>query len=252
MFHDLSETEFADTQSSFPQDQPPEGEVVRHRGFGVKYDRRLNLGNWESVVASMSLWVVIIPEEEVDERGITKIDGFGNPVTKPIHLHDCRHRVRDLARANVRAQFKRAREIDELEYLGLPEPTTAYDPLMVKTVLMSLKYKRNLGDYSSVEPEFSDHCDLRDIYLDYEDVHSANTQGLHIHLGRIWESLWVNLMDELNRAEGYGELGVDFGLPSVEIERVGADDPAATAPTNGTSPTPPAVNGHGLLLPPPA
>jgi hypothetical protein len=261
MFHDISETEFTDMQTNFPQEQLPSEEVVRHRGFGVKYDRRLNLGNWESITASMSLWVSIIPEEETNERGITKLDGFGDPIYKPIHLHDCRRRVRDLARTNVRKQFNLARGIDEVEYLGLPEPTTPYDPLMVKTVLMSLKLKRNLGDYASVEPEFSDHCDLRDIYLEYEHVRSANTTGLHIHLHRIWESLWADLNDELARAEGFGETGADFGLPTVEVERVHENE---NGPANGEitpgAETPTMKNGqgesaqmpaNGKLLPPP-
>lgn len=234
MFDDLLNGALADMGA---QEIPAES--VRHRGFGVRYERRLNLGQYESVTAGISLWVVIVAEQIVDERGLPVMDVFGAPLLGPYDLHDCRRRVRELARANVRAQFNRARRVEELVYLGLPPAAGSHDPLLVKSALVTLQMKRNLGNFNMVAPEYSDHCDLRDLYLTCEDAHSANSAGLHVSLDRIWRSLWANLNDELSRAAGDGETGAYCGLPAVKIEVVaptGSNGQPAGAPVTATQP----------------
>ena len=128
--------------------------------------------------------------------------------------------MRELARANVRAQFNRARRVDDMVTLGLPPVAAGYDPLRVKSALLTLQMKRNLGNFNMVAPEYSDHCDLRDLYLADENVRTANSAGLHVSLDRIWRGLWANLDDELSRAAGAGETGAYCGLPAVKIEGV--------------------------------
>lgn len=219
------------------QDRP--AEPVRHRGFGVRYERRLNLGRYESVTAGISLWVLIVAEQIVDERGLPVTDRFGDPLLEPYDLHACKRRVRELARANVRAQFNRARRVNDMVTLGLPPVAAGYDPLRVKSVLLTLQMKRNLGNFNMVAPEYSDHCDLRDLYLADEDVHSANNAGLHVSLDRIWRGLWANLDDELSRATGAGETGASCGLPAVKIEGV------ASAEGNGRPAAAPAAAAGG-------
>lgn len=222
MFDDVLDGALADRDV---QETPAAAEPVRHRGFGVRYERRLNLGQYESVTAGISLWVMIVAEQIVDERGLPVTDVFGDPLLEPYGLHDCKQRVRELARANVRAQFNRARDVEEMVILGLRPAAGSHDPLRVKSVLATLQIKRNLGNFNMVAPEYSDHCDLRDLYLTYDDVHSANSTGLHVNLDRIWRGLWANLDDELSRAAGDGETGAYCGLPAVKIEVV--------APTGG-------------------
>ena len=264
MFTDLIEQEFTQQQTDHPDGHHSPADPVRHRGIGVRYERRLNLGNFESVVAGISLWVLIIPEEMRDERGLTQPDKYGHPLTRPISLYECRQRVRELARNNIRAQFNQARNIEEPTYLGLPPSPTDYDPLLVKSVLLSLKLKRNLGDYASVEPEYTDHCDLRDIYLAYEHVHTANSTGLHIHLYRIWQSLWANIENELARAQGMGATEAELGLPSIEIDPIPENetsddtvpiaidiDPLPFRATESDVNLPPMPANGKLLLPPP-
>ncbi|MCA9986643.1 MAG: hypothetical protein KDE59_20180, partial [Anaerolineales bacterium] len=135
-------------------------------------------------------------------------------------LHDSKHRLRQMARDNVRAQWQRLQGGDEVVFLGLrPSAGGGADPIFVRTVSVSLVYKVNLGDYNSITPAYTDWADVR---------HVAHRSGeLHLTLQRMWDSLWANVEDEIARARGQGASGVFLGLPQIPIEDLTA------APANG-------------------
>lgn len=203
-------------------------EPVQLKGFAVTYDRKFNLGNFEALNPAITIWV----KTQVAEG-------------ETFDLHHARERVRRMARENVRAQLLRLQGSEEVVFLGLQPPLNGEpDPIFVRTVSVSLEQRANLGNYQSVVPAFTDWADLR---------HAAHSSGeLHIALSRMWQSLWVNVADEIARAQGKGETGGYFGLPVVEVEDLTGDPPAATygraaAPGNGHAtngrPAPPA-NGR--------
>ena len=187
-------------------------EPIHIKGFSVTYDRKFNLGNFESLAPSISIWV---------KTNVAEGEKFD--------LHHAKERLRRMARENVRAQLLRLQDNSEAVFLGLQPPADGRpDPIFIRTVSVSLTYKVNLGDYNSITPSFTDWADLR---------HVAHSSGeLHIALERMWQSLWANVGDEISRAQGQGGSGGFFGLPPIEIEDL-------TAPvSNGGIPAP---NGNG-------
>ncbi len=187
-------------------------EPIHIKGFSVTYDRKFNLGNFESLAPAIAIWV----KTNVGEG--EKFD-----------LHHAKERLRRMARENVRAQLLRLQDNSEAVFLGLQPPVDGRpDPIFVRTVSVSLTYKVNLGDYNSITPSFTDWADVR---------HVSHSSGeLHIALERMWQSLWANVGDEISRAQGLGSNGGFFGLPPIEIEDL-------TVPvSNGGSPAP---NGNG-------
>ena len=171
--------------------QPPE--PVQITSFSVTYDRKFNLGNFESLNPAITIWVKSrVPEGEAYD------------------LHDAKRRLRQMARENVRAQLQRLHGNDEAIFLGLIPPVDGHDPIFVRTVSLGLVYKVNLGDFNSITPAYSDWSDLR---------HVANSPTeLHLALERMWASLWANTEDELSRARGDGETDAYFGLPTIMVE----------------------------------
>ena len=169
-------------------------EPITLKGFAATYDRKFNLGNFESLAPAITIWVKTnVPEGEAFD------------------LHHAKERVRRMARQNVRAQLLRLQGNNEVVFLGLQPPLDGReDPIFVRTVSVSLVYKVNLGNYQSITPGYTDWSDLR---------HVAHSPGqLHIALDRMWQSLWANIEDEISRAQGSGPTGAFFGLPPVEVE----------------------------------
>lgn len=181
-------------------------EPVQIKGFAVTYDRKFNLGNFESLNPAITIWVK------------TRVpDGVA------FDLDDCQQRVRQMARENVRAQWQRFQGNDEALFLGLQGPTDGgEDPIFIRTASVSLFYKANLGNYQSIMPGYTDWADLQ---------HVAHSSGeLHIALERMWASLWANTLDEIARAQGNGSTGAFFGLPVMEVEDLtAAPKPAGPA-----------------------
>ena len=169
-------------------------EPVQIKGFSVTYDRKFNLGNFESLAPAITIWV----KSRVPEGAA-------------FDLHHAKERIRRMARENVRAQFQRAQGNDEVVFLGLQPPANGgEDPIFIRTVSVSLFYRANLGNYQSIMPGYTDWADVR---------HAAHSPGeLHIALDRMWNSLWANCLDEISRAQGNGSTGAFFGLPPVEVE----------------------------------
>ena len=187
-------------------------EPIYIKGFSVTYDRKFNLGNFESLAPSITIWV---------KTNVAEGEKFD--------LHHAKERLRRMARENVRAQLLRLQSNPEAVFLGLQPPADGSpDPIFVRTVSVSLTYKVNLGDYNSITPSFTDWADVR---------HVSHSSGeLHIALERMWQSLWANVGDEISRSQGDGGNGGFFGLPPIEIEDL-------TAPvSNGGIPAP---NGNG-------
>ncbi len=169
-------------------------EPVTIKGFSVTYDRKFNLGNFESLNSAMTVWVKTnVPEGAAFD------------------LHDCKNRLRQMACDNVRAQLQRLQGNNEVVFLGLRPPASgSEDPIFVRTVSVSLVYKVNLGDYNSITPGYTDWADLR---------HVAHSPGeLHLALTRMWASLWANVEDEIARAQGHGASGAFLGLPQFPVE----------------------------------
>lgn len=169
-------------------------EPVTLKGFAATYDRKFNLGRFESLNPAITVWVrSVVPEGD------------------PFDLHDARERLRQMVRDNVRAQMLRLQGRDEVVFLGLMPPAGGgEDPIHVRTVSVSLVYKVNLGDYNSVTPGYTDWADVR---------HAAGSPGeLHLALQRMWESLWANIEDETGRARGQGPSGAHLGLPRIAVE----------------------------------
>lgn len=168
-------------------------EPVWVKGLQVTYDRKFNLGNFESLTPAVTIWVK------------TRV-----PQGAAFDLHDCKQRVRQMARENVRSQWQRHQGNNEIVFLGLPPVNGGEDPIFIRTVSVSLVYKVNLGDYNSITPGYTDWADLR---------HVSHSPGeLHMALDRMWQSLWANVEDEISRAQGKGGSGGFFGLPTVPVE----------------------------------
>ena len=195
----MTETEaFADTAHALE-------EPITIKGFSATYDRKFNLGNFESLNPSMTVWV----KTDVPEGAA-------------FDLHDCKSRLRQMARDNVRAQLQRLQGNSEVVFLGLRPPASgSEDPIFVRTVSVSLVYKVNLGDYNSITPSYTDWADVR---------HVAHSPGeLHLALTRMWASLWANVEDEIARARGHGDSGAFLGLPQIPVEDLTAAPAAAHA-----------------------
>ena len=194
------EETFANTHSNADK------EPVHIKGFKVTYDRKFNLGNFESLQAEISIWVKTRISENV-----------------PFNLHECKQRVRKMARENVREQYRRIRADDNFEFLGL-EPLSAdshiADSIYVATIGVGLTYKVNLGDYSMITPAYTDWADLRAVALEPQT-------GLHTAIARLWEGLWANLNDEIARARGEESDEENFGLPVMEVEELFPNSPIA-------------------------
>jgi hypothetical protein len=177
-------------------------EPVTIKSFSATYDRKFNLGNFESLNPAMTVWVKTnVPEGSAFD------------------LHDCKDRLRQMARDNVRAQLQRLQGNNEVVFLGLQPASGSEDPIFVRTVSVSLVYKVNLGDYNSVTPGYTDWADVR---------HVAHSPGeLHLALTRMWASLWAKVEDEIARARGHGASSAFLGLPQVPIEDLTAAPPAS-------------------------
>ncbi len=186
-------------------------EPVMTKGFAVTYDRKFNLGDWESLHVATVIWVK------------TRV-----PEGAAFDLHHAKERVRNMTRENVRSQLLRQKGSDELVFLGLqPTVTGEADPIYVRTVSVSLTYKVNLGNYESITPSYTDWSDLRHV--------SGSSGELHIALMRMWQSLWANIEDEISRAQGRGATGKFCGYPVVTVEDL---------TTVGNSPPHAKPNGH--------
>jgi hypothetical protein len=187
-------------------------EPVNIKGFSATYDRKFNLGNFESLNPAMTVWV----KTNVPEGAAFDLD-------------DCKRRLRQMVRDNVRAQLQQLQGNNEVVFLGLRPPANGgEDPIFVRTVSVSLVYKVNLGDYNSITPGYTDWADLR---------HIAHSPGeLHVALARMWASLWANIEDEIARARGHGASGVFLGMPQIAVE----DLTAAPAISRSS----PATNGN--------
>ena len=199
----------------------PVEEPVQLKALSATYERKFNLGDFSSLTVAITIWArTRVPEGHAFD------------------LHDAKRRLRHMARTNVRAQLqqeqtrRQQRPASQL-FLGLEPPAVGgVDPIYVRTVGVSLSRKLNLGHYQSIMPAYSDWADLR---------HLADGQAaLHLALSRMWASLWVNIEDELARAQGAPTGATDFGLPMLTV----ATTPApATAPsrliaaTNGSRPS---------------
>jgi hypothetical protein len=197
---------------SFEQAEP-----VQLKALAVSYDRKFNQGNFESLHPAMTIWVRTVASGDL-----------------ALDLHGVMRRLREMVRENVRAQLYRLQGKPEAVFLGLlPPDDDGPDSVAVTTVSLSLGYRANLGHYESIAPAYTDWVDVR--YL------SSNQAELHIALQRIWDSLWANIEDEINRARGLGsDPAAFFGLPEVEIEDLtsaGSGEeraaPPATAGANG-------------------
>ncbi len=186
-------------------------EPVQVKGFAVTYDRKFNLGNFESLNPAITIWVKTQTAEGV-----------------AFDLHHAEERVRRMARENVRAQLLRLQGSREVVFLGLQPPLAGGpDPIFARTVSVSLEQRVNLGNYQSVTPAYTDWADLRFV------AHSSGE--LHMALDRMWQSLWANLEDEVARARGNGGTGGFFGLPAIAVEDLtGAGVGAVAAPVNGS------------------
>lgn len=83
----------------------PLEEPVQIKGFSVTYDRKFNLGNFESLNPAITIWVkTSVPEGSAFD------------------LHHARERVRQMARENVRAQRQRFQGSKEVVLLSLQPP----------------------------------------------------------------------------------------------------------------------------------
>lgn len=190
---------------TFADAAPMMEEPITIKGFSATYDRKFNLGNFESLNPAITVWVKTnVPEGAAFD------------------LHDCKNRLRQMARDNVRAQLQRLQGNNEVIFLGLRPPASgAEDPIFVRTVSVSLVYKVNLGDYNSITPSYTDWADVR---------HVAGSPGeLHLALTRMWASLWANVEDEIARVRGRGASGAFLGLPQIPVEDLTTAPAAAHA-----------------------
>ena len=199
----------------------PVEEPVQLKALSASYERKFNLGNFNSLTVAITIWArTRVPEGHAFD------------------LHDAKRRLRGMARTNVRAQLqqeqtrRQQRPANPL-FLGLEPPAVGgLDPIYVRTVGVSLSRKLNLGNYDNIMPAYSDWADLR---------HLADSQAaLHLALSRMWASLWVNIEDELARAQGVPTGATDFGLPTLTVATTPAPTTAPSrliAATNGSRPS---------------
>jgi hypothetical protein len=193
-------------------------EPVQIKALEVTYERKFNLGNFESLHAGVTIWAR------------TRV-----PEGHSFDLHDAKLRLRDMARTNVRAQYLRVKERSEPLFLGLAPPADGRaDPIYVRTVGVSLCHKVNLGNYENVAPSYSDWADVRHL--------SGSQTALHVALERLWACLWANIEDEIRRARGLGSHpDAYFGLPEMEVEDLTeAEGPVLLLPGPAAH-----TNGHG-------
>jgi hypothetical protein len=202
-------------------------EPVQTRALEVHYERKFNLGNFESLQVGVAIWA---------RSRIADGERFD--------LHDVKRRLRDMARTNVRAQLLRFKGDAAPVFLGLQPPTNdGFDPIYIRTVGVSLSQKVNLGNYENIAPAYSDWADVRAL--------SGSQAALHIAMERLWASLWANIADELSRAQGRGSLPeAFFGLPPLEIEDLTAGvSPVGVSPAGvsvaAAAPNGAYANGHG-------
>jgi hypothetical protein len=193
-------------------------EPVQIKALEVTYDRKFNLGSFESLHVSVTIWAR------------TRV-----PDGQSFDLHDAKRRLRDMARTNARAQFLRVKEKGEPLFLGLAPPADGHaDPIYVRTVGVSLCHKVNLGNYEMCAPSYSDWADVRHL--------SGSQTALHVALERLWASLWANIEDEIRRTRGLGSHpDAYFGLPEMEVEHLTeAEMPVLLLPGPAAH-----TNGHG-------
>jgi hypothetical protein len=193
-------------------------EPVQIKALEVTYERKFNLGNFESLHAGVTIWAR------------TRV-----PEGHSFDLHDAKLRLRDMARTNVRGQFLRVKGRSEPLFLGLAPPADGRaDPIYVRTVGVSLCRKVNLGNYENVAPSYSDWADVRHL--------SGSQTALHLALERLWACLWANVEDEIRRARGLGSHpDAYFGLPAMEVEDLTeAEGPVLLLPGPAAH-----TNGHG-------
>lgn len=164
-------------------------EPIQLKGFSITYDRRFATGSFEYLHPAITLRLNRTSGED-----------------EPFDLHHAKERVRRMARENIRAQLLRLQGKKEVIFLGLQPPFAGRtDPIVVQSACLSLIHSVNLGDGNWFTPGYSDWADLRSV---------AHHPGeLHMALARLWQSLWVNLEDEVSRARGEGETNGFFGLP---------------------------------------
>jgi hypothetical protein len=194
-------------------------EPVQIKGFSVTYDRKFNCGNFETLNPAITIWV----KSRVPEGAA-------------FDLHDCKERVRRMARENCRAQWQRLQGNDEVVFLGLQPPANGgEDPIFIRTVSVSLFYRANLGNYQSIMPGYTDWADVQHV--------SHSPSELHIALDRMWQSLWQNCLDEISRAQGNGSTGAFFGLPPIEVEDLTATSAGSVQAVSQPKGRVPVANG---------
>ncbi|MCI0581127.1 MAG: hypothetical protein L0332_13600, partial [Chloroflexi bacterium] len=89
-------------------------EAVQMKALEVGYDRKFNLGNFESLQAAITIWVRLrLPEGQ------------------PCDLHDVRQRLRSMARENVKGQLYRVQGKHDIPFLGLMPPANGREPITV-------------------------------------------------------------------------------------------------------------------------
>ena len=179
--------------------EPLVEEPVRLNAISAAYERKVNLGNFESLTVAMIAWAKTrVPEGE------------------SFDLHDAKLRLRNMVRENVRAQLLvhqalAAGRLPEELFLGLAPPANSFsDPIYIRTVSVSLTRRVNLGGFNSVNPSYTDWADVRHV--------TQTPTELHIAIKRMWASLWANIQDELSRAAGNGPTDLYLGLPPIEVE----------------------------------
>jgi hypothetical protein len=217
---DIIDGEIADPNVEFTNGAPPSPygpqEPVQIKALEVSYERKFNLGNFESLQVTITIWA---------RTRVAEGETFD--------LHNARIRLRDMARANVRAQLLREKGKADVAFLGLAVSPTDPDPIYVRTVSVGIARKVNLGNYESVAPSYTDWADLRHI--------AGNQAALHLALERMWASVWANIDDEISRARGLGSHpDAFFGLSPLDIEDLTGEEesplfqlPAVTVPANG-------------------
>jgi hypothetical protein len=108
-------------------------EPITITGISATYDCKINLGTFESLNPAMTVWVKTnIPEGAAYD------------------LHDCKNRLRQMARDNVRAQLQRLQGNNEVVFLGLRLPASgSEEPVSVHDVVSACT---NIGLSSGLLP----------------------------------------------------------------------------------------------------
>lgn len=119
-------------------------EPVQIKGFSVTYDRKFNLGNFESLNPAMTIWVKTrVPEDMVFD------------------LHHCKERLRRMTRENCRAQLQRMQSNDEVIFLGLQPPENGgEDPIFIRTMKPGRKRKLSKNESLPISRELPLKRDL--------------------------------------------------------------------------------------------